>query len=153
MKRLLLGFLALILGGCASVSTIEKRAQEKSSVLAAASAKHQRMIRRGNIACGFTPDMVYVALDHPDRINRLSDGRVERWFYYNFGQHSSAPYIGTTKVDTFNPNPSVRGAARNYYQNTYGTHFDPSETVDAWQRHLVVTFLDGKVVTIELFQM
>lgn len=153
MKRLPLVFLALVLGGCASVSTIEKRVQEKSAALAAASAKQQRMIRHGNIACDFTPDLVYVALDHPDHVNRSSDGHVERWFYYNFGQHPSAPYIGATKLDTLNPNPSVRGAARNYYQNTYATHADPSEVVDAWQRHLVVTFIDSKVVTIELFQM
>lgn len=153
MKRLTLVFLAFAVGGCASVSTIEKRAQEKNSAFAAASAKQQRMIRRGNIARDFTPDLVYVALDHPDRVSRLADGRVERWYYFNFGQHPSAPYVGTTKVSTVNPNPSIRGAARNYYQNSYTTRADPSESVDAWQRHVVVTFVDGKVATIELFQM
>ena len=144
---------ALTLGGCATVSTIERRAQEKSAAFAAASRKQQRQVRHGSIARDFTPDLVYIALDRPDRANRDPGGRIERWFYYNFGHHPGSSYLGATKITTLNPNPTVKGAALNYYQNTYTTRADPSQAVDAWQTHLVVTFLDGKVVTIELFQM
>ncbi len=145
--------LGLVLSSCATVSTVERRTQERNAAFAGASQAQQRIMRHGSIAPGFTADMVYISLDQPNRINRDSGGRLERWFYYNFGHHPAASYLGGAKVDNVNPNSTPKVSSRSYNTSAYSTRADPSQAVDAWQRHLVVTFLDGKVVTIELFQM
>ena len=152
-NRLSFLLLALVLGGCGTVSTIERRTLEKGAAFTGATPAQQRLMRHGSIARDFTVDMVYVALDQPDRVNREPGGRIERWFYYNFGRNPAAPYVGGTRVDNVNANFTPKVSSRSYYPNAYNTRADPSQAVDVWQKHLVVTFLDGKVATVELFQM
>ena len=172
MKRLpLLLIVLLVLGGCSAVSTIERRSQEKTAAWSAASSAQQAVMRRGLIALGFTPDMVYIALDKPDSTLKLPDGRTERWIYRNVGQTPASSMMGLTRVagggpfggggDVSRPSAPVAGpggvmitsAARNVSGGSIATRSDPSQVVDAFQQHLVVVFTDGKLTSMELFEM
>jgi hypothetical protein len=145
--------LALGLAACGTMSTIESRSQEQSATFAAASPREQNMMKRGLVAAGFTPNMVYVAIDKPDTITKSEDGRSERWIYKNFGQVPGSPVMGATKVTTINPSSAATARASNSQKNTYATRNDPSGPVDASQQHLVITFTDGKLTGMELLEM
>lgn len=135
------------------MSTFDSRSKEMASSYAAASPREQSLMQRRLIAAGFTPNMVYIALDKPDTVTKLSDGHTERWIYKNFGQLPGSPVMGSVKIDTINPGTSVQARATGYLKNTYNTRSDPSGPVDASQQHLVITFTDGKLTSMELLEM
>jgi hypothetical protein len=154
---------SLALCACGSISTVEGRIQEQSATFAAASPREQNIMKRGLVAAGFTPNMVYIALDKPDSTAKLSDGHTERWIYRNFGQDPGSFTLGGTKLQsggTFGGGVSVARAAgtgprgsSNVSQGSASTRADPSQAVDAWQRNLVITFTDGKLTAMELLEM
>lgn len=144
--------LVLGLAACGTMSTIESRAKEMSSTFATASGSQQRLMRRGLVAAGFTPGMVYISLDKPDTKTN-PDAHTERWIYKNYDQVPGTSSLGMTRVDTVNSATSVQGKAQSYYKNTYSTRSDPSRDVDTTQKHLVITFTDGKLVGMEMFTM
>jgi hypothetical protein len=149
--RLVSALALLALVGCGTMSTIDSRSQERAAAYASASPREKNLMQRGLIAAGFTPDMVYIAIDKPDVTDKSPDGHSERWIYKNFGQIPGTPVMGATKVDTNVGGGS--GNQRQYYKNTYSTRNDPSGPVDASQQHLVITFTDGKLTGMELLQM
>ncbi|MBS0633586.1 MAG: hypothetical protein JSS11_16875 [Verrucomicrobia bacterium] len=152
MLRIPLLLLAVItLTGCGTVSTIARRSQEKSAAVASATPRQQRQMKHGFIAPDFTPDMVYVALDKPDRIKKYPDGHLERWVYYNFNRRPVTYTLDTNRTADSNFHAVTRitpnGALSGY-------RLDPElvKLADATTRHLVVTFLDGKVADIAILQ-
>jgi len=155
--------LALALAGCGTMSTIESRSQEQSAAFAAASPREQNIMRRGLVAAGFTPDMVYIALDKPDTKTKLPDGHTERWIYRNFSQDPGSFTMGGTKITSggsFSGGTSTAkaagggpGGSANASGGSVSTRSDPSQAVDAWQRSLVITFTDGKLTAMEMLQM
>ena len=128
----------LLLTGC---STINSRINEKGSVFYSLDADTRAKIEHGDIALGFTPDMVYMALGKPDtkRFRTTADGQSETWnygaYYYATGD------VGYHRWGGWGP----RGFYRMYWEPTYGHGY----TVEPDIR---VTFRDGKVVSVDRSQ-
>lgn len=149
MSRLaLLVLAALTFAGCNSVSTIARRTQEKSAAVASATPRQQRQMRHGFVAPDFTPDMVYVALDKPDRIIQKPGQHLERWVYYNFSRRPVAYTLDTARAG----DPYYHTATRSGTPGGYSLDTDLIKPADSATRHLVVTFVDGKVADIALLQ-
>ena len=75
--------LALLLAGCESDNGLAARKQEKSAAYATARTWQKSFIEEGVIAQGFTPDLVYIALGKPSKIEtkELAEGHAELWTY------------------------------------------------------------------------
>lgn len=144
--------LALGLAACGTMSTIESRAKEMNSTFSTASGNQQSLMRRGLVAAGFTPSMAYISLGTPDTKSNPSE-HTERWIYKNFDQMPGSPVMGAAKVNTLNPSSAATARAQNSLKNTYSTRSDASEDVDTTQRHLVLTFTDGKLSSMEMLTM
>lgn len=79
-------WLAVGLAGCESTGTIATRTQEKSAAYAASEPWEKKYIDKGTVAVGFTPDMVYMAMGHPTKIDAkdFPAGHAELWIYRRF---------------------------------------------------------------------
>ena len=89
-----LGF-ALLVTGC-ETDNASARIQEKSAVYATLTVSEKRFIEKGVIAAGFTPDMVYMAMGHPTKVESKADpgiGRVELWTYTHYYPPSDAGHM------------------------------------------------------------
>lgn len=128
---------ALLLAGC---STVNSRIHEKSSVFASLDPVTQATIQHGDVGLGFTPDMVYMALGHPDATrHRLSnDGPAETWIYNS--NYYDAAYVGYHRWGGWGP----RGFYRMYWGPYDGPYYGPFPSDD-----IRVTFQNGKVVSID----
>lgn len=82
LRRTLGLLLLLVLAGC-TTSSITRRIEEKSAAYARLAPEQQGKIRQGVIELGFTADMVYMALGHPDKttIRQTAEGPVGLWIY------------------------------------------------------------------------
>ena len=78
--------LALLATGCESDGGLAARKQEKSAAYAAARTWQKSFIDKGVVAEGFTPDLVYVAMGKPSRIEtkELPQGHAEMWIYSQY---------------------------------------------------------------------
>jgi hypothetical protein len=78
--------LALWVTGCESDGGVSARAQEKSSVYVTLKPWQKRLVDKGTIGQGLTPDMVYIAMGKPDQVETKEDpqGHVELWTYTHF---------------------------------------------------------------------
>jgi len=78
--------LAVMLAGCESDGGIAARSQEKSAVYASLKPWQKKYIDKGTVAEGFTPDMVYIAMGKPDKVDTKDypQGKVEIWTYSRF---------------------------------------------------------------------
>jgi hypothetical protein len=74
------------MAGCETDGGVARRAREKPAVYAALRPGQKRLIDRGTIATGFTPDMVYIALGRPDRVETrdFPQGHVELWTFTHY---------------------------------------------------------------------
>jgi len=92
MKKLFLPvgaavLLALLVSGCETDDGgITARTQEKSASYAKLKYWEKSFIAKGVIAEGFTPDMVYMAMGRPNKIEakQLSQGTFELWTYSRY---------------------------------------------------------------------
>jgi len=125
---------ALLFAGC---STISSRINEKGSVFYSLDSSTQAKIEHGDVGIGFTPDMVYMALGHPDakRQHTTADGTTEIWVYRTYYDHSYGGYAGYHRWGGWN-----RGFYRMYWEPVYRAM--PSDDIR-------VTFRDGKVTAID----
>ena len=76
---------ALILGGCATKSTIELRRSERNAAYAALSPAEQQLVDQGQIKIGMPADAVYIAWGAPSEVLESEDsqtGRVTTWRYF-----------------------------------------------------------------------
>ena len=78
--------LALLVTGCETDGGIAARTREKSAVYATLKVSEKRFIDKGVIAIGFTPDMVYVAMGHPSKVESKDypEGKRELWTYSRY---------------------------------------------------------------------
>ena len=79
--------LALLVSGCETDDGgITARTQEKSAAYAKLQFWQKSFIAKGVIAEGFTPDMVYMAMGKPNKIDtkQPSQGSVELWTYSQY---------------------------------------------------------------------
>lgn len=142
MKKLIqlsLAGLALLLGAC---STIDSRIKQHPHVFYNLDKETQDKIAHGDIAIGFTPEMVYIALGHPDskRQRLTGEGSSETWVYSTYYErYEGTAHLGYRRWVM----PTPRGY-RVYWEPVY-------EPVYSEQRedNLRVTFRDGKVAVIE----
>ena len=65
---------------------IAARTREKSAVYATLKLSEKRFIEKGVIAIGFTPDMVYMAMGNPSKVESkvFPEGKRELWTYSNY---------------------------------------------------------------------
>ena len=81
--------LALLAAGCSTVDpavAIATRIKEKADVYAKLTPDQQKAIKAGSIEYGYTPDMVYMAMGQPAKVQTkdLAAGKVEMWTYVLF---------------------------------------------------------------------
>lgn len=140
----------LALGAC---STIGTRINEKSSVFYSLDPDTRAKIAHGDVAIGYTPDMVYIALGAPDvrRVQHTAAGSNEVWIYRTYyddpswgmgwgwgpgwwggggyGYHRWGPYAG-------------------FYRGYWGPAYDPYFR-GIPEDDIRVTFRNGRVVMID----
>lgn len=84
MKRsLLLLFSALLLAGCATSTTPEKRRGERAAAYAALPAEQRELVDNGQIKVGMNMDAVYIAWGRPAQVleSESDRGAVTTWLY------------------------------------------------------------------------
>jgi outer membrane protein assembly factor BamE (lipoprotein component of BamABCDE complex) len=75
--------LLLAVSGC---DTINHRIREKQDVFNRLDPKAQAVIRQGRVEIGYTPDMVYMALGKPDKIEGTT------WYYKHYFEEGDGPF-------------------------------------------------------------
>ena len=75
--------LAVMFAGCESDGGIAARSQEKSAVYASLKPWQKKYIDKGTVAEGLSPDMVYIAMGKPDKVE-TRDNNVEIWTYSRY---------------------------------------------------------------------
>lgn len=132
--------LALVfLAGC--ISTPASRIKKNPALFGSFPPEAQALIEKGDVAIGFTPEMVEMAKDKPNRKydRTTSAGTIEVWSYTGI-------YTTTDRqqVQTRIRAPDVNGSYRTYTDWVW---------VDVQQQHeydqIRVEFSDGKVSAIE----
>ncbi len=78
--------LAVMFVGCESDGGIAARSQEKSATYSSLKPWQKKYIDKGTVAEGFTPDMVYIAMGKPDKVETkdFPQGKVEIWTYSRY---------------------------------------------------------------------
>lgn len=73
----------VLLAGCATPQT---RIASNRALYDSLAAEDQALIQEGQVAVGFTPEMVKLALGEPDRVYSRTDksGRSESWAYTSY---------------------------------------------------------------------
>jgi hypothetical protein len=88
--------LALFVTGCES-DDIAARTQEKSAAYATLQPWEKKHIEKGDIAVGFTPDMVYMAVGRASTVKHddtSGSANTELWIYKNFYLPGEAAHSG-----------------------------------------------------------
>lgn len=130
---------ALLLTGC---STVQSRINEKGSMFYSLDPATQSKIEHGDVAVGFTPEMVYVALGQPDakRSVTTADGRAETWVYGTYyDRYDGFGHIGYHRWGGWN-----RGYYRMYWGPVYPAFYSSVLSED-----VRITFRNGKVERID----
>ena len=72
--------------GCETDGGIAARTREKSAAYATLKISEKRFIDKGIIAIGFTPDMVYMAMGRPSKVESKAypEGDRELWTYSRY---------------------------------------------------------------------
>ena len=79
--------LVLCVAGCETTGGIDARIQEKSAFYAALKPCQKKYISQGVVVPGFTPDMVYLAVGSPSRVEPMKDSEGnmgEIWIYTRY---------------------------------------------------------------------
>ncbi|MDE3083811.1 MAG: hypothetical protein KGJ37_01150 [Verrucomicrobiota bacterium] len=120
----------------ASCSTPENRIKKNPAAFDRCTPQQQELIKRGQIALGFDPEMVKLALGDPDRVTTRTDasGQSEVWHYVTYETYEgSLLYTG-------------------YYHRFWGPTFYPYYLDYPTRREhdrFRVAFKNGKVAAIE----
>ena len=124
--------LLLLLAGCASPAD---RIASNQAMFDSWSPSDREKIRAGQVAVGFAPEMVLVALGQPDRkvLRTTAQGTAEVWTYFDHRPHFSIG-VGMGSVGR---SSAVGGSV--------------AMTDEAWHESHVITviFEGGKVAAIE----
>jgi hypothetical protein len=92
--------LCLLAAGCATDGGVTAREKEKADVYATLQPWQKRFIEKGVVASGFTPDMVYMAMGKPSKVETkdFPEGHAELWTYDRY-----YPYIDAVHGFRFAP--------------------------------------------------
>jgi hypothetical protein len=157
--RILLLLSALLLTACAS--TPQGRIEKYPELFAKVPTEQQPKVREGKLELGFTPEAVLLAAGSPDRrVEKTTpEGSTEIWHYYQavpvgfvgggfdpcfysrfncFGGGFHPGFYGG-----FHPSFGFGGGFPPFFSPFYGGG------VSQFQDALVITFKDGRVVSIE----
>ncbi|MEO6033863.1 MAG: hypothetical protein ABIQ35_01280 [Verrucomicrobiota bacterium] len=76
--------LVLLIAGCATNNTFEKRRTERSGAYSAFSPEIKTLVDKGEIKVGMPEDAVYIAWGPPAEILKSENerGAILRWLYY-----------------------------------------------------------------------
>lgn len=159
---LLLGCTSLaLLSACETTHSLESRLQQKNATFAQLTPREQAMIKRGLIAHGFTQEMVFMALDKPDRVITGPGPQQETWVYLKTEYSGGNPLMPTKIVTTENGDsagvaagPKMPGALHGGrpHTNTYTVEYDPTAAILPTEitRRVSVMFLFGRVAGIQV---
>lgn len=177
MKTYLIPFgaaltLALFVTGCESDGGVTARTQEKSAAYAALKPWEKKDIDKGVVSTGFTPDMVYMAVGNPSKVEpvRLSDGsNAEMWTYNNYyptldaaharyATYSPETMIQPSKTVTIEgafgavtvPAGQTNGSGKASVSVTGGPQGGSMEPASLQAYTFMVLFQDGKVIRMSL---
>ncbi len=128
-------------------TTFDSRIKENQAEFDHLKPIDQQIIRNGFIKVGYTPAMVYMALDTPERKIPGAVPGEQIWVYHNFYSRGGGSLTDPQKV--------VTHPAKNPQNNTYSVEPDPqAENIksDAAIR-VHVKFAEGKVSTIEIVRL
>jgi hypothetical protein len=103
--------LALFVAGCETAGGISGRTEEKSAVYATLKPWQKNYITKGVVVPGFTPDMVYMAVGNPSKVEPMptSDGtKSEVWIYRNYYPSADAARSRYTPYNTDSPFQSAK---------------------------------------------
>ncbi|MFT3829973.1 MAG: hypothetical protein QM691_09745 [Opitutaceae bacterium] len=142
--RILVLFFCGALVALAGCSTTADRIRQKSEVFASLPATDQERLRKGMVAVGDTPDMVYIAIGEPTRRTQITTTQGSRsvWTYRDYYEtYEGAHMAGYRRVVGFDPRTGRRFV---YLEPAY---------VDVYRERsderLRVVFENGRVTAIE----
>ena len=130
--------LLLLAAGCA---TPEARISRNPEVFAAFPADAQALIRKGQVAIGFTKPMVEMAIGRPSVVSmrQTAEGDAEIWQYIDYDRYPSYRHV----------------PIRHYYRDSRGRVYTVHDFLwvddDVWyeRQRLRLEFRDGKLAAIE----
>jgi len=136
---LLVVCVAALLAGC---STVVSRSQEKAAVFSTLDPETQTRLEQKVVRVGDSPDMVYIALGHPDRVRETTTptARVQTWIYTATWHEYEGPVFPGYL------HPLYRGG---YARRMCPEPFEPDLYSDHEEEYLRIAFQDGKVTAIE----
>ncbi len=145
MKTLLsiTSLISLILfSGC--VSTPQTRIDGNPNLFASFTAEQKEKILKGEVALGFTPDMVLMAAGSPDKLatRRTAQGTSEVWTYLSYAPHPIS-YAGYHNYFSYNSGYHCYVRQPYSYPGWGITYATVSE------EKLVVELRDNEVVSFE----
>lgn len=159
LTLLVVAMVALATAAC-SHTTLESRIQEKKTTFARITPREQAMIKQGIIGHGFTPDMVYMALDRPDRVIPGPGPHQETWLYIIYyptdGSNTHIPRKITTHEEGEGPlsghMPGVISGKTPLYRLEFTVDYDPNDTRAPIEEHtrVAVMFRFGRVASIQV---
>jgi len=135
----------LAVTGLTGCTALDMRILKNQQLFGKCSPADQIAIRQGDIAIGFTPDMVKVALGEPDQISHLTDkgGPYDLWHYPLVPETTtlSGGYYATFKLGSYymDYGGRIRFSPGYWSQESY-----PDQTIYNQQRSHVI-FRNGHV--------
>ena len=130
--------------GLAGCNTTASRIKQKAEVFASLPPSDQERLRKGDVAIGDTPDMVFIAIGAPDqRIEKTSEhASRQEWIYRRYYEtYSGQAFAGYRRVVGFDP----RSGRRFIYSEPVYANVYRGET----EEYLRIDFVDGRVSAIE----
>jgi len=153
--------LALLITGCETDGGVSARGQEKSATYTRLKVWEKKLIDKGTISQGFTPDMVYIAMGRPDKVETQdsTDGKTELWIYRRYYPNGDAiqgfRHADYTTESAYQPQMATHesngrpvGMNRGVGQSistTGGPQGGSMEPADLRSYTIKVLFADGKV--------
>jgi outer membrane protein assembly factor BamE (lipoprotein component of BamABCDE complex) len=133
-KVLFFGALLLALAGC---STIDSRIHEKPEVFNRLTPQTQADIRQGIVKTTYTPDMVYMVLGKPDKVQ--TEGSQTTWVYImSESDVEGTQSVTTTSYDYKNGKMHEKDATQN------------EPIIDVLERDYLLTFAGGMLTKIRI---
>lgn len=133
--------LLLVLVGCSTNNTVEKRRSEKSSSYHSLTPEFRSLVDQGQIKEGMPADAVYLAWGEPSDVFEAEDarGRFTKWIY-------TGSYL--QRHDYWAFRPATQSAGRDYYRRPESPVMERRLEHDVVRREYVqaeVDLVDGVV--------
>ncbi len=154
--------LIAVLAGCGTTNTLSSRLKENQAVFDKLSPVDQDVVRSGFIKIGYPLEVVYIALENPEKKIPGPGANEETWVYHNFyssdgqsnmsGQKVTTRYSGSTGANGSTKQPT-NGPARGQ-NNTFSV--EPDYTADQIktdsQIKVNVKFVNRMVSSIDIIR-